>query len=75
MSAVRWRPDLQAEDLNNRADHRLDVEEIGKGTHERMVVDLRRLTKRLDGLDFGCRPESQRSINSQGTQAPNLRRR
>jgi fluoroacetyl-CoA thioesterase len=25
-----------------------DVEEIGKGTHERMVVDLRRLTKRLD---------------------------
>ena len=28
--------------------------EIGKGTHERMVVDLRRLTKRLDGLDFGA---------------------
>jgi len=25
-----------------------DVEEIGKGTHERMVVDVRRLTKRLD---------------------------
>jgi fluoroacetyl-CoA thioesterase len=25
-----------------------DVEEIGKGTHERMVVDLRRLAKRLD---------------------------
>ena len=25
-----------------------DVEEIGNGTHERMVVDLRRLTKRLD---------------------------
>jgi len=25
-----------------------DVEEIGKGTHERMVVDLRRLTKRFD---------------------------
>jgi fluoroacetyl-CoA thioesterase len=25
-----------------------DVEEIGKGTHERMVVDLRRLTQRLD---------------------------
>jgi fluoroacetyl-CoA thioesterase len=25
-----------------------DVEEIGKGTHERMVVDLRRVTKRLD---------------------------
>jgi fluoroacetyl-CoA thioesterase len=25
-----------------------EVEEIGKGTHERMVVDLRRLTQRLD---------------------------
>ena len=25
-----------------------DVEEIGNGTHERMVVDLRRLAKRLD---------------------------
>jgi fluoroacetyl-CoA thioesterase len=25
-----------------------DVEEIGKGTHERVLVDLRRLTKRLD---------------------------
>jgi fluoroacetyl-CoA thioesterase len=25
-----------------------DVEEIGKGNHERMVVDLRRLTQRLD---------------------------
>jgi fluoroacetyl-CoA thioesterase len=25
-----------------------DVEEIGKGTHERMVVDLRRLMQRLD---------------------------
>ena len=25
-----------------------DVEEIGKGIHESMVVDLRRLTKRLD---------------------------
>ena len=46
--------------------------EIGKGTHERMVVDLRRLTKRLDGLDFGRRPELRQSINCQGTQAPNL---
>jgi fluoroacetyl-CoA thioesterase len=25
-----------------------EVEEIGKGTHERMVVDFRRLTERLD---------------------------
>lgn len=25
-----------------------EVEEIGKGTHERMVADLRRLTQRLD---------------------------
>jgi fluoroacetyl-CoA thioesterase len=25
-----------------------EVEEIGRGTHERMVVDLRRLTQRLD---------------------------
>jgi fluoroacetyl-CoA thioesterase len=25
-----------------------EVEEIGRGIHERMVVDLRRLTKRLD---------------------------
>jgi fluoroacetyl-CoA thioesterase len=25
-----------------------EVEEIGRGTHERMVVDLRRLTERLD---------------------------
>jgi fluoroacetyl-CoA thioesterase len=25
-----------------------EVEEIGRGTHERMVVDLRRLTRRLD---------------------------
>jgi fluoroacetyl-CoA thioesterase len=26
-----------------------EVEEIGRGIHERMVVDLRRLTQRLDG--------------------------
>jgi fluoroacetyl-CoA thioesterase len=26
-----------------------EVEEIGRGTHERMVVDLRRLTRRLEG--------------------------
>ncbi|SHL86240.1 thioesterase family protein [Bradyrhizobium lablabi] len=26
-----------------------EVEEIGMGTHERMVVDLRRLTRRLEG--------------------------
>jgi fluoroacetyl-CoA thioesterase len=25
-----------------------EIEEIGRGTHERMVVDLRRLTQRLD---------------------------
>jgi fluoroacetyl-CoA thioesterase len=25
-----------------------EVEEIGRGTHERMLIDLRRLTKRLD---------------------------
>jgi len=25
-----------------------EVEEIGRGTHERMVIDLRRLTQRLD---------------------------
>lgn len=25
-----------------------EVEEIGRGTHERMVVDMRRLTQRLD---------------------------
>jgi fluoroacetyl-CoA thioesterase len=25
-----------------------EIEEIGRGTHERMVVDLQRLTKRLD---------------------------
>jgi fluoroacetyl-CoA thioesterase len=25
-----------------------EVEEIGRGSHERMVVDLRRLTRRLD---------------------------
>ncbi|QDW36120.1 thioesterase [Bradyrhizobium sp. KBS0727] len=26
-----------------------EVEEIGRGTHERMLVDLRRLTRRLEG--------------------------
>jgi fluoroacetyl-CoA thioesterase len=25
-----------------------EIEEIGRGTHERMAVDLRRLTQRLD---------------------------
>jgi fluoroacetyl-CoA thioesterase len=29
------------------------VEEIGRGTHERMVVDLRRLTQRLDAKGSG----------------------
>ena len=32
-----------------------EVEEIGRGTHERMVVDLRRLTQRLDAKG-GRRP-------------------
>ena len=30
-----------------------EVEEIGKGIHERMVVDLRRLTQRLDAKSGG----------------------
>jgi fluoroacetyl-CoA thioesterase len=30
-----------------------EVEEIGRGTHERMVVDLRRLTLRLDAKGSG----------------------
>ena len=30
-----------------------EVEEIGKGVHERMVVDLRRLTQRLDAKAGG----------------------
>ena len=30
-----------------------EIEEIGKGIHERMVVDLRRLTQRLDAKSGG----------------------
>jgi fluoroacetyl-CoA thioesterase len=33
-----------------------EVEEIGRGTHERMVVDLHRLTQRLDAK--GSRPST-----------------
>jgi fluoroacetyl-CoA thioesterase len=29
-----------------------EVEEIGRGSHERMVVDLRRLTRRLDAKNI-----------------------
>jgi fluoroacetyl-CoA thioesterase len=32
-----------------------EIEEIGKGTHERMAVDLRRLTQRLDAKANGDR--------------------
>jgi fluoroacetyl-CoA thioesterase len=34
-----------------------DDEEIGRGTHERMVIDLSRLTKRLDHKAPGRPPE------------------